>query len=106
VDGDFANHNGGWQWCASTGTDAAPYFRVFNPVAQSRRFDPRGELIRAMCPELASLDERSIHDPPMESRARLGYPEPLVDHAAARRRTLASWRGLAGATIPGGGVPR
>jgi deoxyribodipyrimidine photo-lyase len=106
VDGDFANNNGGWQWCASTGTDAAPYFRVFNPVAQSRRFDPRGELIRAMCPELASLDERSIHDPPMESRARLGYPEPLVDHAAARRRTLASWRGLAGATIPGGGVPR
>ena len=106
VDGDLANNNGGWQWSASTGTDAAPYFRVFNPVAQSRRFDPRGELIRAMCPELASLDDRSVHDPPAESRARLDYPEPLVDHAAARRRTLAAWGRLAGATIRGGGVPR
>ena len=106
VDGDFANNNGGWQWSASTGTDAAPYFRVFNPASQSRRYDPRGELIRAMCPELAGLDDRSIHDParlPAERRAKLDYPEPLVDHAASRRRTLAAWRGLASATIRGGG---
>ena len=97
VDGDFASNNGGWQWSASTGTDAAPYFRVFNPVSQSRRYDPRGAYIREWCPELAALDDRTIHDPsqlPATRRAKLDYPEPIVAHAEARRRTLAEWAKL------------
>jgi len=94
VDGDFANNNGGWQWSASTGTDAAPYFRVFNPTSQSRRYDSHGEFIRTWCPELQHLDDRSIHEPASlsaERRGGLDYPAPLVDHAEARRRTLAEW---------------
>jgi deoxyribodipyrimidine photo-lyase len=77
-DYDLAANNGGWQWAASTGCDAQPWFRIFNPVTQSRRFDPRGTFIRKYLPELARLDARTIHEP----RA------PVVDHAEARRRTL------------------
>lgn len=77
-DYDLAANNGGWQWAASTGCDAQPWFRIFNPVTQSRRFDPQGTFIRKYLPELARLDARAIHEP----RA------PVVDHAEARRRTL------------------
>ena len=75
VDGDFANNNGGWQWSATTGTDAAPYFRVFNPVRQSERWDPDGRFLREHCPELGELGPREIHDPSKlgaERLARLG----------------------------------
>ena len=94
VDGDLASNNGGWQWSASTGCDAAPYFRVFNPVTQSRRFDPEGDFLRRFVPELATLDAKRIHDPsqlpPLERRA-LDYPEPLVDLAACRERAIRVW---------------
>jgi deoxyribodipyrimidine photo-lyase len=97
VDGDFANNNGGWQWSASTGCDAAPYFRVFNPVRQSERWDPDGRFIRRYCPELASLKPREIHDPSKLGRDRLaalGYPERIVDHAVARVRAVEAFRAL------------
>lgn len=96
IDGDLAANNGGWQWSASTGTDAVPYFRLFNPISQSRRFDPDGRFIRHWLPELAHLDNRAIHEP-----AALGglfgapnYPRPLVDLAASRARALAAFRDL------------
>jgi len=97
ADGDLAANNGGWQWAASTGTDAAPYFRIFNPILQSRKFDPHGAFLRRWLPELAKLDERTIHEPwllgPLEAEAygvRLGrdYPEPIVEHREARERAL------------------
>jgi deoxyribodipyrimidine photo-lyase len=101
LDFDLAANNGGWQWVASTGCDAQPYFRLFNPVLQSEKYDPDGQFIRRYVPELANLPNRAIHAPwllrPIE-RAELGelgfvlgrdYPEPIVDHALARQRTLA-----------------
>lgn len=89
VDGDFAANNGGWQWSASTGTDAAPYFRIFNPVTQSQRSDPEGRFIRRFVPELAALDERAIHLPGEMRPA--DYPEPMVDLAFGRERALAAF---------------
>lgn len=91
IDGDFAANNGGWQWAASTGTDAAPYFRIFNPVTQSERFDPKGNFIRAMLPELAQIPLKHIHWPhPLPMSVR--YPTPIVDHAKARLKTLAMFK--------------
>ena len=96
-DYDLAANNGGWQWAASTGCDAQPWFRIFNPVTQSEKFDPKGEFIRRHLPELAHLPDRDIHFPaamkPLALAAsglRLGtdYPHPIVDHARARERTL------------------
>jgi deoxyribodipyrimidine photo-lyase len=96
-DFDLAANNGGWQWAASTGCDAQPYFRIFNPVTQSERFDPEGRFIRQYLPELERVPDRYIHAPwtmpPLEQEAagvRIGrdYPAPVVDHAAARAVTL------------------
>ena len=96
-DYDLAANNGGWQWAASTGCDAQPYFRIFNPITQSERFDPDGQFIRRYLPELARVPDAHIHFPaamkPVELAAcglRLGvdYPQPVVDHARARERTL------------------
>jgi deoxyribodipyrimidine photo-lyase len=96
-DFDLAANNGGWQWAASTGCDAQPYFRIFNPVTQSERFDPHGIFIRRYLPELANCRNDEIHAPWRMSRQRqeqtgviVGetYPHPVVDHAAARFRTL------------------
>jgi deoxyribodipyrimidine photo-lyase len=98
VDGDLAANNGGWQWSSSTGTDAQPYFRVFNPYAQAARFDPDGEFVRRWVPELRDLDAATLRAADRLGsleRRRLGYPEPMVDHAAARARALAAFRGLA-----------
>lgn len=103
VDGDLAQNNGGWQWSASTGTDAAPYFRIFNPITQSRKFDPDGTYIRTYVPELAGLDgggesgEGPIHDPtelPSLLRSQLDYPEPVVDRASVKDRVLQAFQGL------------
>jgi len=100
-DYDLAANNGGWQWAASTGCDAQPYFRIFNPVTQSQRFDPDGRFIRLYVPELADVPERHVHAPwqmsPVEQQAagvRIGldYPAPLVDHAQARERALALYK--------------
>jgi len=96
IDGDLAANNGGWQWCASTGTDAAPYFRVFNPVSQSQKCDPSGAYIRRYVPELASLDKRDIHNPPDMLRGALGYPLPIVDLKASRQRAIEAFQRLRG----------
>ncbi len=93
VDGDVPQNVGNWQWVAGTGPDASPYHRIFNPVTQSRKFDPTGAYIRRWVPEIAALDDKAIHAPwevpPLELQVAgitLGddYPEPLVDHAQAR----------------------
>lgn len=88
IDGDFAANNGGWQWAASTGTDAAPYFRIFNPVTQSEKFDPKGEFIRFYVPQLNKLQGKAVHWPHGAATAN-GYPAPVVDHGDARKYTLA-----------------
>jgi deoxyribodipyrimidine photo-lyase len=98
ADADLAANNGGWQWSASTGTDAAPYFRVFNPVLQGRTFDPDGTFVKRMIPALAKLPPAFVHAPwtaPPLLQAELGcvigrdYPEPIVDHGFARERAIA-----------------
>ena len=114
ADGDMAANNGGWQWSASTGTDAAPYFRVFNPMLQSEKFDPTGAFIKQMIPELASLEGQALHAPwtlsPLEARGygvTLGetYPHPIVDHAAARVRALETYAPVFGkGSAPAAGV--
>ncbi|MED5500724.1 MAG: deoxyribodipyrimidine photo-lyase [Pseudomonadota bacterium] len=94
VDGDFASNNGGWQWAASTGTDAAPYFRIFNPTTQSRRFDPDAEFIARWLPELAGLPAKSRHQPNAEQRRQTGYPPAIVEHGRARERALEAFKNL------------
>ncbi|MEA3252900.1 MAG: deoxyribodipyrimidine photo-lyase [Pseudomonadota bacterium] len=95
VDGEFAANNGGWQWAASTGTDAAPYFRIFNPTTQASRFDPDGRFIAHYLPELADLPARARHAPPRDGLGTNGYPAPIVDHKAARLRALDAFKALA-----------
>jgi deoxyribodipyrimidine photo-lyase len=96
-DYDLAANNGGWQWSTSTGCDAQPYFRIFNPVAQSEKFDPAGAYLRRWLPELAGFTDREIHTPwrtDVERQRAVGcmigtdYPAPVVDHAEARRAAL------------------
>lgn len=89
-DFELASNNGGWQWAASSGCDAQPYFRIFNPVTQSQKFDKSGEFIRHWLPQLKALDDKAIHAPwewPQQA-ARVAYPAPMVDHAEARAATL------------------
>ncbi|HUU73912.1 MAG TPA: deoxyribodipyrimidine photo-lyase [Burkholderiales bacterium] len=102
-DYDLAANNGGWQWCASTGCDAQPYFRIFNPVTQSRKFDPDGRFIRMQLPELAAVPDKYIHEPwkmPPEVQRSSGcligenYPPPVVDHAAARKKALSLYSAI------------
>ncbi|MGI9596120.1 MAG: cryptochrome/photolyase family protein [Acidimicrobiales bacterium] len=89
VDGDLASNSHGWQWVAGTGTDASPYFRIFNPVGQSKKFDPDGGYLRRWIPEIAHLPNRSIHAPWTEKTgAPAGYPPPIVDHDLERRESL------------------
>jgi deoxyribodipyrimidine photo-lyase len=96
-DYDLAANNGGWQWAASTGCDAQPYFRIFNPITQSEKFDPNGDFIRQYLPQLANFTAKEIHAPWLVSSARqkeagciIGrdYPKPIVSHAEARKKTL------------------
>ncbi len=94
LDGDLAANNGGWQWGASTGTDAAPYFRIFNPTTQGERFDKQGRFIKHWLPELADVPDKDIHQPHRwadKQRRVLNYPAPIIDHAIARKETLAAF---------------
>ena len=101
VDADPAANNGGWQWTAGVGTDAAPYFRIFNPILQAAKFDPDGAYVRRWVPELARVPTRFIHEPwaiPADEQRRAGciigkdYPAPIVDHSWARARVLTAYR--------------
>ena len=105
ADADVPQNVGNWQWVAGTGPDAAPYFRVFNPVRQSQRFDPQGQYLRRWVPELAALDDRAIHDPgqlgPLELAAAgitlgVDYPYPIVEHGPARLRAVAAYQAARG----------
>jgi deoxyribodipyrimidine photo-lyase len=82
LDGDPAANNGGWQWSAGTGTDAAPYFRIFNPTLQGKRFDPEGAYVRRYLPELEGTEPSKIHEP----------RHPIVSHTEARIRALAAFQ--------------
>lgn len=92
IDGDFASNHGGWGFGSSTGVDPQPYFRIFNPLRQSERFDPEGEYIRHWLPELRDVSGKAIHEPYSRGAAAIaqknGYPKPLVDHAESRTRAL------------------
>ena len=93
LDGDIAANNGGWQWTAGTGTDAAPYFRIFNPVLQSQKFDPNGDYIRKWVPELRELNAKEIHSPWNFGIKVAGYPEkPIVDREVVKERTMNAYR--------------
>ncbi len=103
LDFDLAANNGGWQWAASTGCDAQPWFRIFNPVTQSEKFDAKGKFIRRYVPELANVTDKHIHAPwlmSVDEQSRCGvrighdYPAPVVDHARARERTLARFKAI------------
>jgi deoxyribodipyrimidine photo-lyase len=106
VDADLASNAAGWQWVAGSGADAAPYFRIFNPVTQGERYDPEGVYVRRWVPELAKLPNACIHAPWLAPPATLAaagvalgetYPKPVVDHAVARRRALAAYKSMSGA---------
>ena len=86
IDGDFASNNGGWQWSASTGVDAAPYFRIFNPITQSEKFDKKGDFIKKWVPEISSA--KNIHDPSTGERNDLGYSNHLVDLKESRKKAI------------------
>ncbi len=103
LDGDPAANNGGWQWAAGTGTDAAPYFRIFNPVSQGKKYDPEGAYVRRWIPELADVPAKHLHEPwtmPEQVQHEAGcvigddYPAPIVDHGAARERALAAYKAV------------
>ncbi len=103
LDGELAANNGGWQWSAGTGADASPWFRIFNPTTQGAKFDPQGQFIRRYLPELADLPDKAIHTPHdwLARHGRAGsYPPPIVDHAQARRLTLAMFRALGSTDEP------
>jgi deoxyribodipyrimidine photo-lyase len=95
VDGDIASNHHGWQWTAGTGTDASPYFRIFNPISQGERFDPQGSYVRQWIPELRELGNDAVHAP-----WTLGllnpYIEPIVDHAVERQISLDRYKAVSG----------
>lgn len=95
MDYDLASNNGGWQWAASTGTDAAPYFRVFNPTLQGKKFDARGDYVRYYLPELETVPDKYIHEP-WNSGMTLDYPAPIVDHNEQRHKAIAMFKDLKG----------
>ena len=115
LDGDLASNNGGWQWVAGTGTDAQPFFRIFNPVLQGQRFDPEGAYVRRWCPELERVPAATVHTPWLiaeSDQRRLGcvigrdYPRPTVDHQQARRVALARFNAVRSRAGASGAGPR
>ncbi|KAJ8114600.1 hypothetical protein ONZ43_g4866 [Nemania bipapillata] len=104
IDGDFASNNGGWGFSASVGVDPQPYFRIFNPLLQSEKFDPEGEYIRKWVPELGDIKGKAIHDPYGRGAAaqakKAGYPKPIVDHKESRDRALSAYKAGIGRDKP------
>jgi len=100
VDADMANNAASWQWVAGCGTDASPYFRVFNPILQGQKFDPEGHYIKKWVPELAGLPEHAVHTPWELREPPAHYPEPVVDHASARQQALDAYAAMRG-RLPG-----
>jgi deoxyribodipyrimidine photo-lyase len=98
LDADLANNTQGWQWVAGTGADAAPYFRIFNPVSQGERFDPEGVYVRRWVPELKDVSATQIHQPWLDPDIlrRTGYPEPIVDLRASRESALLAYQSMRG----------
>ena len=94
IDGDFCSNNGGWQWSASTGVDASPYFRIFNPITQSEKFDPDGKFIKNFVPELIDCPINEIHNPSIETRSSLNYPEMIVDLKSSRLRAIDAFKSI------------
>ena len=96
IDGDLAANNGGWQWSSSTGTDSAPYFRIFNPLSQSEKFDSEGLFIKHWLPELAALDKKQVHNPANVGGlfGAVDYPSPIVNLSTSRQRALAAFKNL------------
>ncbi|PZS24764.1 MAG: deoxyribodipyrimidine photolyase, partial [Pseudonocardiales bacterium] len=95
VDADLASNQHGWQWTAGTGTDATPFFRVFNPVTQGRKFDPDGEYVRRWIPELRDVAGAAVHEPwQLPDGVLGGYPSPIVDHAREREEALARYNSV------------
>ena len=92
IDGDFSSNNGGWQWSASTGTDAAPYFRIFNPITQSQNFDPTGEFIKRFIPELKDVPVKNIHQPQADLFSSYDYPAPILDLKESRLRAIQAFK--------------
>lgn len=96
LDADTQQNTGNWQWVAGVGTDAAPYFRIFNPTLQARKFDPDGRFVRRWLPELEAVPDEHVHEPWRAPVPPAAYPEPIIDHAEARQRTLARYRAASG----------
>jgi deoxyribodipyrimidine photo-lyase len=93
IDGELAANTGGWQWIAGTGLDASPYFRIFNPILQGKKFDPNGTYVRTWIPELGSVPDNKVHSPWEWAGGVSGYPMPIVNHAFARGRAIAAYKG-------------
>ena len=92
IDGDFSSNNGGWQWSSSTGTDSAPYFRIFNPITQSQNFDPNGEFIKKFIPELKDVPAAQIHQPKDDLFSSADYPAPILDLKESRLRAIQAFK--------------
>jgi deoxyribodipyrimidine photo-lyase len=106
VDGDLASNNHGWQWTAGTGTDAAPYFRIFNPAMQAEKFDPNGEYVRAWVPEIADVADRFVHEPHLApGGVPAGYVAPIVDHGEERNESLRRYQLVTGTSGESGKKP-
>lgn len=105
IDGDLAANNGGWQWSSSTGTDSAPYFRIFNPLSQSEKFDSEGVFIKQWLPELDGLNKKEVHNPANVSGlfGVADYPSPIVNLSTSRQRALAAFKNLPSRQDAGGG---
>jgi deoxyribodipyrimidine photo-lyase len=93
-DYDFSANNGGWQWAASVGCDAQPWFRIFNPTLQSKKFDPEAKFIKKYIPEISELDQKVIHDPYLAKNLKVSYPNPIVNHAEQREKALLMFKNI------------
>jgi deoxyribodipyrimidine photo-lyase len=94
LDGDVSSNAGGWQWVAGTGSDRAPYFRIFSPIAQGKRYDSEGDYVKQWIPELQGISSKWVHEPWRMPFPPVNYPPPIVDHTYARQRALDAFASL------------